>query len=192
MAGKHRISRRGFIKKCAGAALGTVIFPHIAPSSVLGQNGNVAPSNRITLGCIGIGWQGTSNMEAFLQEDDCRIIAVCDIDKNHLRDAVNKVNEQYNNTDCAVYSDYRELLNRDDIDVALICTPDHWHSIIAVEAAEAGKDIYGEKPLAHTLKEGRAICDTVKRYGRIWQTGSWQRSVQSFSTVESARCTPSK
>jgi predicted dehydrogenase len=180
MAGKHGISRRGFIKKSAGAALGTMVFPYIVPSSVLGQNGNVAPSNRITIGCIGIGWQGTSNMEAFLQEDDCRIIAVCDIDKNHLRDAVNKVNEQYNNTDCAVYSNYRDLLSRDDIDAALICTPDHWHSIIAVEAAKAGKDIYGEKPLAHTLKEGRAICDAVKRYGRIWQTGSWQRSVQSF------------
>ena len=177
---KKNINRRQFLKRAAGTAVGAVGFPYIVPSSALGQAGSIAPSNRITLGCIGVGWQGTSNMESFLSEKDCQIVAVCDLDKNHLQSAINRVNEHYKNKDCAAYHHFRELLARDDIDAVSLSLPDHWHAIPAIEAARSGKDIFGEKPLSHSFNEGRAICKAVKRYGRVWQTGSWQRSVQRF------------
>jgi predicted dehydrogenase len=132
------------------------------------------------MACIGLGMQGPSNMKQFFQQDDCRVVAVCDIDKNHLRDAVNLVNDHYQNKDCAAYADFREVLTREDIDAVEISVPDHWHAIMAIEAASAGKDIYCEKPLSHDFRQGRAMCDAVKRYGTIWQTGSWQRSEERF------------
>jgi predicted dehydrogenase len=180
MGSKKRISRRQFLTSTAGAALGTISFPYIVSSSALGQEGNVAPSERITMGIIGAGWQGGGNLKGFLAEKDCQVTAVCDIDKNHLDDAVNQVNEHYQNKDCAAYHHFRELLARNDIDTVVLSLPDHWHAITAIESARAGKDIYGEKPLSHTFNEGRAICEAVKRYGRIWQTGSWQRSQSNF------------
>ena len=180
MVNKNRISRRQFIRSATGAALGVAGFPYIVPSSVLGQGDVVPPSERITMGCIGVGWQGTSNLNAFLAERDCQVIAVCDIDRNHLQDAVDRVNAHYQNSDCAAYSDFRELLARNDIDTVSLGLPDHWHSIPAIEAARSGKDIYAEKPLSHTFAEGRAMCDAVKRYSRVWQTGSWQRSRSNF------------
>lgn len=174
------INRRQFLKNAAGAAAGAIGFPYIVSSAALGKAGGIAPSNRITMGCIGIGWQGGFNMESFLGQEDCQIIALCDIDKNHLQEALNTVNGHYGNKDCVCYHDFRELLARDDIDAVSLGLPDHWHAIPAVAAAKSGKDIFGEKPLSHNLKEGRAICDAVKRYGRIWQTGSWQRSESNF------------
>ena len=116
MAKGRRISRCRFIAQTAGTALGALGLPYIVPSSVLGQAGGVAPSNKITMGCIGVGWQGGSNLGSFLRERDCQVIAVCDIDKNHLQDAANSVNGRYKNKDCATYADFRELLARDDID----------------------------------------------------------------------------
>lgn len=154
--------------------------PTIIPAAVLGRNGAVAPGNKITMGCIGVGWQGTSNMENFLRLSDVQVVAVCDLDKNHLENARNLVNKKYGNNAVRTYHDFREVLAREDIDTVSLGLPDHWHSIPAVEAARAGKDIYGEKPLAHTLLEGRAIADAVKKYDRIWQTGSWQRSQTKF------------
>ncbi len=180
MVNKNRISRRQFITGTAGAALGAIGFPYFVPSSSLGQAGNLAPSERITMGCIGVGWQGTSNLSSFLVEKDCQVIAICDIDENHLQNAVDLVNGYYENKDCAAYHNFRELLARDDIDVVSLGLPDHWHAIPAIEAARSGKDIFGEKPLSHNFNEGRAICDAVKRYGRVWQTGSWQRSLPHF------------
>jgi predicted dehydrogenase len=177
---KKNINRRLFLKRAAGLSVGMVNFPYFVPSSVLGHAGTVAPSERIIIGCIGIGWQGISNLHSFLVEKDCRVIAVCDVDKNHLQDAVDIVNNHYGNTDCAAYNDFRLLTSRDDIDAVVLSLPDHWHAIPAIEAARAGKDIYGEKPLSHTFNEGRAICDAVKRYSRIWQTGSFYRSQSIF------------
>jgi predicted dehydrogenase len=175
-----KMNRRRLLKQAAGVVMGGIAFPYIIPARVLGADGGVAPSNRITMASIGVGWQGPANMEQFLQLDDCRVVTICDIDKNHLREAVNTVNDRYGNRDCAAYADYREVLARKDIDAVVISVPDHWHGIIAVAAAEAGKDIYGEKPLSHDFRQGRAICDAVRRYGRIWQTGSWQRSEERF------------
>lgn len=161
------VNRRQFLEKAATAATSAVVFPYVVSSLALGKAGSVLPSNRVTMGCIGVGWQGGINMESFLAHKDCQIIAVCDVDKNHLKDAVNTVNSRYKNKDCAAYSDFRELLARDDIDAVSIGLPDHWHAVPAVAAVKSGKDIFGEKPLSHNLKEGRAMCDAVKRYGRI-------------------------
>ena len=132
---------------------------------------------------IGVGMQGPWNIKQFLQQDDCKIAAICDIDKNNLRDGVEIVNGYYGNKDCAGYADYREVLARGDIDTVVISVPDHWHAIIGIAAAKAGKDIYCEKPLSHDLKQGRAMCEAVKRYGTVWQTGSWQRSEERFRYV---------
>jgi predicted dehydrogenase len=180
MADRNALGRRQFLKRTAGATVGVLGFADIISSSALGRSGSIAPSERITMGCIGVGWQGGSNMNSFLKEKDCRVIAVCDVDKNHLRAAVDRVNNQYKNRDCAAYADYRELLARDDIDTVSLGLPDHWHAIPAIEAASSGKDIFGEKPLSHDLRQGRAMCEAVRRYSRIWQTGSWQRSQSNF------------
>ena len=175
-----RINRRTFLKKSLAVSAGALSLPSILPSSVLGRGRAVAPSNRITIGCIGVGGMGTGNMRSFLEFDDVRIVAVCDVDANHLQNAKTIVDEQYQNSECRMYRDFREVIARNDIDAISLATPDHWHSIPAVAAAESGKDIYGEKPLSHSISEGRAICEAVKRYSRIWQTGSWQRSVENF------------
>lgn len=180
MKKRTRVSRRQFIKK--GTSLAATVFglPYIISPPAFGAAGMVAPSERITIGCIGTGWMGTENLHSFLNQPDAHIVAICDIDANHLKNAIHLVNEKYGNMDCASYHNFWELLARDDIDAVSCALPDHWHSIPAVEAAKAGKDIYSEKPLSHTLREGRAMCRAVKRYNRIWQTGSWQRSVGNF------------
>ena len=137
-------------------------------------------NNRINLGVIGMGWQGPGNTEAFLNLSDCQVVAACDIDSNHLQAAVKKINDAYGNEDCKGYHDYRELLARDDIDAVMIAVPDHWHEIVATEAARRKKDVYGEKPLAHTIAEQQSIVRAVQQNGIIWQMGSWQRSVPMF------------
>ena len=176
----RNINRRGFLKKVTGAAAGAMALPYIVPSSVFGADGRVAPSNRLLVGMIGVGSQGTWDMRGFLNADESLVVAVCDVDRRRQKQAKNEVDRKYGNEDCKMYSDFRELIARSDIDIIATAIPDHWHSIPAIMAAEAGKDIHGQKPLARTIKEGRAICDAVKRYGVIWQTGSWQRSKDNF------------
>jgi predicted dehydrogenase len=170
---QNHTDRRRILKLLAASAAG----PLIVPSRLFGAD---APSNKITMGFIGVGWQGGSNLGNFLGQDDCQVVAICDVDEKHLSDAVNKVNQRYGNKDCKAYKDFRELLARKDIDAVCISTPDHWHSIPAIAAANAGKDIFCEKPLSHTLGEGIAMVDAVEKNKVIWQTGSWQRGVASF------------
>lgn len=174
------LSRRRFLKEAGVATAGFIGFPYVIRSSALGLAGTIAPSNRIIVGCIGTGWQGGANLGAFLAEADAHVTAVCDIDSRHLEEAKNRVNGHNQNTDCKPYTDFRDLLADPGIDAVMLALPDHWHGIIAAAAARAGKDIYGEKPLTHTLREGRILCDTVQRFGTIWQTGSWQRSESNF------------
>ena len=166
-------SRRQFLTKSA-AAIG---FPTIIPASVLGQN---APSNKITMAVFGWGMMGPSNTGKFLQESDCQIVAACDIDKRNLEKALGTINGAYKNTDCKGYHDYREVMARKDIDTVMLALPDNWHALTAIEAAKNGKDIYGEKPLARTIAEQQAIVKAIQKHGRIWQTGSWQRSENNF------------
>lgn len=172
------INRRGFLKRTAALAGAAAGFPYIIPGKALGQN--AAANNRINVGCIGVGSQGTGNMKGFLQSPDLHIVAVCDVDRSHRDAARDIVNGAYNNQDCATYNDFREMLGRDDLDAVSIAVPDHWHSIPAIAASNAGLDIYAEKPLALTIVEGRAMVDTMHRNGTVWQTGSWQRSQGHF------------
>ncbi len=181
------VTRRSFLKKTAGFAAGTIGFPYFVPSAALGKAGAVAPSNRITLGFIGVGSHGTSiNLRTFLGNSDAQALAVCDVDSSHLEQAEKIVNGQYANNkisgtykSCAVYKDFREIIARSDIDAVVISTPDHWHALISVIAARAGKDVFCEKPTL-TVHEGRVVSDTIKRYNRIYQTASENRSVYVY------------
>ncbi|MGA7110527.1 MAG: Gfo/Idh/MocA family oxidoreductase [Terracidiphilus sp.] len=166
------LTRRRFLQ-AAGAAV-------VLSRSKLARANRVSASNRITIGVIGWGMMGPANTKAFLGEDDCQVVAACDLDPKHLQAAVDTVNNHYGNKDCKAYHDYRELLARDDIDAVMIAIPDQWHAIVATEAARRKKDIYGEKPLARTVAEQQAIVRAVEQNNVIWQTGSWQRSEASF------------
>lgn len=172
-------TRRQFLRRASaiGAALAV---PTIIPSTALGLDGATAPSERITMGLIGSGGQGTSNMAGFLAFKDVQMVAVADVDKSHREAAAAIVNTQYGNTDCALYNDFRELNDRVDIDAVIIGTPDHWHALNAIDAIKKGKDTYVQKPLTWSVQEGRALCDAVKKHNRILQTGSQQRSNDRF------------
>lgn len=172
--------RRQFLRRATALGLGAAAFPYIVPASARGADGLTAPSNRIVIGCIGMGGQGTSNMRDFLECRDVRIAAVCDVDQQHRAAAQELVNKRYGDQGCAGYADFRELLERGDLDAVSIAVPDHWHALPAIAAARKGLDIYAEKPLALTIRQGRAMVDAVRRYGIIWQTGSWQRSQAHF------------
>lgn len=170
------LTRRQFISRTTLAA----VAPMLLPSGVFGQADRPAPSKRITMGIIGCGWQGGNNMESFLSEADCQVVAICDVDKNHLAKGVQSVNKRYQNQDCKSYTDFRELCARKDIDAVMVGTPDHWHCLPVIEAARQGKDIFGEKPLGKNIVEQQAMVKAVQANKRIWQTGSWQRSQRNF------------
>lgn len=171
-----KINRRRFLA-ATGAALAT---PHIVASRAWGAEKRAAASERITLGVVGWGMQGPSNTDAFLKLPDCQVVAACDVDQNHLQQALDKINGHYGNKDCQKYHDYREMMARTDIDAVMLAVPDNWHALISTEAANHKKDIYGEKPLARTIAEQQAIVKAVQKNKRIWQTGSWQRSQGPF------------
>ncbi|MHC4628165.1 MAG: Gfo/Idh/MocA family protein [Planctomycetota bacterium] len=180
MTQKKYVSRRHFLKTATGVGAGAIAFPYYVSPSALGNDGAVAASNRIVMGCIGVGSQGTGNMRGFLGKKQAQVVAVCDVDRRNRDRAKGLVDKRYRNSDCKTYLDFRDVIARQDIDALSLAMPDHWHSIPVVMAARAGKDMYGEKPLARTIREGRAMVDAVTRYGRVWQTGSWQRSVANF------------
>ncbi|MCY2932244.1 MAG: Gfo/Idh/MocA family oxidoreductase [Planctomycetota bacterium] len=171
------ITRRGLLKTSVAGAAAFVAAPTILSSRLFGAD---APSNKIVMGAIGVGSMGSGNLGGFLGDGRVQVVAVCDVDKGHVDGARNRVNGQYHNQDCRAYEDFREMIAKEKLDAVSLALPDHWHALIAVACAKAGWDIYGEKPLARSIREGRAICDAVSRYGRIWQTGSWQRSQGHF------------
>lgn len=183
MSIRKTISRRVFLSSSVKTLIGVSLAPAFIPSFALGAEGNVSPSERITLACIGVGGQGKANMRAFLNLPDVQVVAVCDVDARHAEEAQGIVNEFYAQKrnvseykGCDVYHDFRDVLARDDIDAVMIATPDHWHAIISIEAAKAGKDIYCEKPLANSIPEGKAVVEAVRKYRRVFQTGSHERS----------------
>jgi len=176
MSNTGKITRRNFL---AGTA-GTLAFPYIVSSSALGNAGNLAPSERITVGCVGVGARGTGVMRNFLAQKDAQVLAICDL-KSTRRELVQKiVNDHYNSTGCKAYHDFRELTARDDIDVILSATCDHWHVLTALAAVRSGKDVYLEKPMGLSLVEDQALRDAVHRYGRVFQFGTQQRSGRNF------------
>lgn len=173
---KAELTRRAFLALTGGA----FVIPNVIPATAIGRGGRPAPSDRIVTATIGWGWQGSINARDMMNQPDCQMVAVCDVDERHLQAGIEAINKFYGNQDCKGYKDYRELLARSDIDAVMIAVPDHWHALIAIEAANQKKDIYGEKPLARTIAEQQAIVRAVQANGVIWQTGSWQRSVANF------------
>ena len=178
----HRsFTRRSFLKTAAIA--GTA--PLILRSGLWAAEG--APAKQFTLGFIGVGKQGSGLMHACLPRKDVRVVAICDVDATRRNLAKSAVEKHYAAESrsgaykgCETYDDFRELLAREDIDAVVIATPDHWHALIAIAAANARKDIYCEKPMAHTVLEGRAMVNAVRKNHRIFQTGSMQRSMGEF------------
>lgn len=177
---ENKSTRRSFLRNSLSAVAGTIVLPHIIPSSAMGMNGVVPPSDRIVMGSIGVGSQGTGNMKNFLKFKEVQYVALCDVDSGHLEKASGIVNQYYKNNDCRIYKDYREFLEKEKIDALCISVPDHWHSITYVAAANKKIDIWGEKPLARSIGEGQQIVKAVQKNNIIWQTGSWQRSVANF------------
>lgn len=173
-------SRREFLTRVPLALAGAATFPTIVKASALGLQGAVPPSDRIVMAGVGFGMQGPGNMRNFLGKPEVQWVAVCDLDDVPLAKAQGIVNEKYGNTDCATYKDYRALFARSDLDAVSLAVPDHWHAILSTSAVRAGLDVYGEKPFTHSIREGRTLCEAIRRYGRVWQTGSWQRSEDNF------------
>ncbi len=177
---EKRSTRRDFLKKTVATGIGITVFPQILPASTLGRSGAIAPNDRIAMAVIGSGSRGMSNVNWFNQNKEIQFIAACDVDANH-RDRAKAVIDKHNkNSDLRTYPDYRELLEKEKVDAMLIALPDQWHAVIATAVASKGIDIFGEKPLARTIREGRAIVNAVEKNNIIWQTGSWQRSVAKF------------
>ncbi len=174
------IGRRAFLKRAAVVASASVALPCLFPSSVLGNTGGTSASNRITIGCIGVGGRGTGVMQALLATGQAQVVGLCDVDANRRTAVKNLLAKKYNSPDCVSCTDFREILARDDIDAVMIATPDHWHALVAIAAAKAGKAVYCEKPLALTIEQGRRMVDAVHRYGVVFQAGTQHRSEPHF------------
>jgi len=198
------VDRRTFLRTTASAALA---LPTLVRSSALGNAGSVVPSERITMGFIGLGGMGTNNLRAFMAQRDVQVLAVCDVVRasdqyGHWykkgwkgpwfgrEPARHIVDDSYaqrgtatGSKACDAYVDFREIIARDDIDAVCVTTPDHWHAIPAIMAAAAGKDIYCEKPMSLTIAEGRAMASAVGRYGTVFQTGTQRRSDQLYRHI---------
>jgi predicted dehydrogenase len=170
-------ARRQFLKTVAGAVFGA---PWLVRSSALGRDGIVAPSERVTLGGIGIRHRGGYDLGYMLEQPDVRFVAVADVRADQ-RQAVKAMADRKNgDTACKTYRDFRDLLARDDIDAVLIATGDRWHAPASIMAAEAGKDVYSEKPCAITIELARTLADAIRRTGRVFQAGTQRRNVSNF------------
>jgi hypothetical protein len=168
MSKTNSTTRREFLKRASLAAAA----PYVISASALGQDERPPASERIVMAGIGLGNQGGGDMRVFLRRPEVQYVAVCDV-KQSIRDRTkDQVNKRYGNTDCAVYKDFREVLARKDIDAVHIATPDHWHAIITIEACRNGKDVYCQKPESLTIREGRAMVQAARRYGRVVSGGS--------------------
>lgn len=170
------VNRRQFLSASLGAAAGLAV-PTIIPGSALGLNGSVAPSERIVMGCIGIGRRGTHDLRWMLPEKDVQFVAICDARRERRQAVKQMIDDHYGTGDCTMYDDVREFLAaRPDIDGILTATGDRWHALMSILAMRAGKDVYTEKPSCMTIAEGQAVVETAKRYGRVYQTGTQRLS----------------
>jgi predicted dehydrogenase len=183
MVTQMNITRRSFLKRAAVA--GTALtFPTLVPSAVLGQT---APSNRMTVGLIGMGLQMGGHQRHHTSRPDVQVLAVCDVDRRKREEAkaaVERAYAQRANTPgykgCEAYLEFERVAERPDIDAVVICTPDHWHAPVSTMAMRNGKDVYVQKPMTLTIKEGRIMSDVARQYGAILQVGSQQRSEWAF------------
>jgi hypothetical protein len=181
-----QIHRRTFLARTLISGIGVTALPQFVASSVLGADGTVAPSERVTVGLIGNGAMGSGHLRRLAYDPAFQLLAVCDVDAVRRESGRKAVDEIYSGKAAATYkgclgcNDYREILARADIDAVLIATPDHWHTLASMHAAEAGKDIYCEKPLTVTLREGRELVEIVRRYKRVFQTGTQYRSIPAI------------
>jgi len=173
------VSRRELLK--TGGALSAALgIPYFVPARVLGAAGATPPSEKIVMGCIGIGSMGGGHLRSFTGQADVRMAAVCDLRRKFRERSKQIVDEHYGDISCTMYHDYRELLARPDIDAVLIATPDHWHALVAIEAARNGKDMYMEKPIDVHVAAAKALRATVNRFGVVFQFGTQQRSGRDF------------
>jgi len=178
-------TRRSFLRAATAAAAGAAIAPNVVTSAALGAANRAPASARHTVGVIGLGGRGRTVMKAFMEQPDTQVVAVCDCFAERRKIGQGEVNEFYGNQDCVVYADMFDVLNRKDIDTLLIATGDNWHSGVALLAARAGKDMYCEKPLSVAMAESRAVADTMRRLGRIFQCGTQRRSIAHFQFAAS-------
>ena len=168
---KRGVTRRGLLKGAAAAGA-AVACPAVVRAGALGRGGAVPPSDRIAFAAIGVGGQGTGDLNGFLGSREIQAVAVCDVIRAHRQRAKDNVDRRYGNRDCVAYGDFREITRRPDIDAVLVATPDHWHAIPSIDAMRHGKDVYCEKPLSLTIREGRAMVEAARRYGRVFSCGS--------------------
>jgi predicted dehydrogenase len=179
----HRYTRRHFL---AGTVM-AITSPLVIPASALGRDGSMAPSERITIGMLGVGNRGSSSLRAMQALPDHQVVAIADCRRERALLAQRQVQDFYaqrlgseNYRGCEIYNDFRDVLARDDIDAVWGCVPDHWHGVVYSRAIEAGKDLYGEKPITRWIADGIKIRDAVRRYGCVFQTGTQQRSDPKF------------
>ena len=171
----ERPTRRGFLKR-AVLGLGA---PYVLTSGALGGVEQPPANDRIHVGHIGLEWMGGIHLSYYARVKGSRSVAACDVDERHLESAARRI-EGFSGGRCKRYRDFRRVLDDKGVDAVLIAVPDHWHAVISIRAAQAGKDIYCEKPLSLTIGEARAMANAVRRYGRVFQTGSQQRSSSNF------------
>lgn len=184
-------SRRRFLRTAAQAGA-VLALPQIIPSSALGDHRVVAPSERIVMGGLGIRGRGMHDLRCFLKSPDVQFVAICDV-RTKLRQTVKStVDSFYNNTNCAMYENPHEFFARPDIDAVLIATGDRWHTMAAILAAKAGKDIYSEKPCSTTIQESIDLANTIKRYGVVYQAGTQRRNIANFILAADLRDRPAR
>lgn len=179
MNSQGNVSRRAFLQT-AGSFAATMALPVVVPAKALGLGGAVAPSERIVMGGIGIGPRGRTDLSCFLRNPDVQFVAVADPQADRRNLVKEMVDNHYQNKDCTTYRNLFDVLTRDDIDAVLIATGDRWHTLASILAAKAGKDIYCEKPCSMTIAESRALAETIRRYGRIYQAGTQRRNIGNF------------
>ena len=178
----EKLTRRDVLQGSMAAGAVTAL-PWFVPAAARGAEGKAAPSERITLGVIGIGPRATYDLGGLLKQPDCRCVAVCDAQAGR-RDAGKRlIDKHYGNNECSRYRDFRELLARPDVDALLIATGDRWHAPASILAAKAGKDVYSEKPCGLTIGLCQALDEAIQKTGRVFQAGTQRRSVANFQAA---------
>lgn len=185
----QKVTRREFLGR-TGCMATAITVPWVVPAWARSAATGTPPSERITVALIGHGAMGRGHLHRLVGDREVQVLAVCDVDRVRCEEAKKRVEDTYAARNpggqykgCTAYNDYRELLARSDIDAVVIATPDHWHTLQAIHAVEAGKDVYCEKPISLTVQEGRRLVETVRRYGRIFQTGTQYRSISTIRKV---------